>query len=247
MLLPAVVAWLKAPNKICYKDQLFSGIWSRRRVRLELSVSVILPYQVYKYREHIFFLQQKFKQDGSSPQPSSPMFDTPSSSHGNSLSRLYGSTATQYINEMLLQGAAHSKFPTGVLPEGKRPGPGKQGDGGKQWQYQQVRIKPYLSHPRSQGPLSLRRTSRGDPGNEVLVELSYVTAQRVVRWLSLIWPLHLHLYLFRSQWPLGRHGHSNPLPPFDFVFSFPYSVAKLQPCPTLLLSAPSSSSLHCSL
>lgn len=96
-----------------------------------------LQEQVYKYREHIFFLQQKFKQDGSSPQPSSPMFDTQSSSHGNSLSRLYGSTATQYINEMLLQGAAHSKFSTGGLPEGKRPGPGKQGDGGKQWQYQQ--------------------------------------------------------------------------------------------------------------
>lgn len=109
------------------------------------------------------------------------MFDTQSSSHGNSLSRLYGSTATQYINEMLLQGAAHSKFPTGGLPEGKRPGPGKQGDGGKQWQYQQVRIKPYLSHARSQCPLSVRGTSRGDPGNEVLVELPYVTAQLLVR------------------------------------------------------------------
>lgn len=145
-----------------------------------------MRYQVYKYREHIFFLQQKFKQDGSSPQPSSPMFDTQSSSHGNSLSRLYGSTATQYINEMLLQGAAHPKFPTGVLPEGKRPGPGKQGDGGKQWQYQQVRIIPYLSHPRSQYPHSLRGTSRGDPGNEVLVELPYVTTQLVVRWLSVI-------------------------------------------------------------
>ena len=82
---------------------------------------------------------------------------------------------------MLLQGAAHSKFSTGGLPEGKRPGPGKQGDGGKQWQYQQVRIKLYLSHARSQCPLSVRGTSRGDPGNEVLVELPYVTAQLLVR------------------------------------------------------------------
>lgn len=145
-----------------------------------VSQTISFAYQVYKYREHIFFLQQKFKQDGSTPQPSSPMFETQSSSHGNSLSRLYGSTATQYINEMLLQGTAHPKFPTGVLPEGKRPGPGKQGDGVKQWQYQQVRIKPYSSHSRSQCPLSQRGTSGADPGNEVLVELPYVTAQRVV-------------------------------------------------------------------
>ena len=60
----------------------------------------------------------------------------------------------------------------------------------------------------------------------------------------------MHLHLSRSQWPLGRHRHCNPLPPFYFVFSFSYSVAKLQPCPfsdvvypTLLLSAPASISL----
>ena len=39
----------------------------------------------------------------------------------------------------------------------------------------------------------------------------------------------LHLHLSRSQWPLGRHGHSNPLPPFDFVFSFSYGVENLNP------------------
>ncbi|KAL9963339.1 hypothetical protein ACROYT_G032533 [Oculina patagonica] len=97
-----------------------------------------LQEQVYKYREHIFFLQQKFKQEGVS-QPSSPMFDMPAPTpQGNNLSRLYGSTATQYINEMLLQGNASPKFPASPLPEGKKPGPGKHGDGtGKQWQYQQ--------------------------------------------------------------------------------------------------------------
>ena len=41
----------------------------------------------------------------------------------------------------------------------------------------------------------------------------------------------LHLHLSRSQRPLGRHGRCNPLPPFYFVFSFSYGVAKLQPSP----------------
>lgn len=99
-----------------------------------------LSFQVYKYREHIFFLQQKFKQDGGTQAPSSPMFDMSSApTQGHNLSRLYGSTATQYINEMLLQGNAQPKFPGSPLPDGKKPGPGKHGDGtGKQWQYQQV-------------------------------------------------------------------------------------------------------------
>ena len=35
----------------------------------------------------------------------------------------------------------------------------------------------------------------------------------------------------RSKWPLGCHRRCNPLPPFYFVLSFSYSVAKLQPCP----------------
>ena len=97
-----------------------------------------ISFKVYKYREHIFFLQQKFKQEGVS-QPSSPMFDMSASNQGNNLSRLYGSTATQYINEMLLQGNAQPKFPGSPLPDGKKPGAGKHGDGtGKQWQYQQV-------------------------------------------------------------------------------------------------------------
>lgn len=97
-----------------------------------------LQEQVYKYREHIFFLQQKFKQEGGT-QPSSAMLDMPSApAHGQNLSRLYGSTATQYINEMLLQGNAQPKFPGSPLPDGKKPSPGKHGDGtGKPWQYQQ--------------------------------------------------------------------------------------------------------------
>ena len=41
----------------------------------------------------------------------------------------------------------------------------------------------------------------------------------------------LHLHLSHSQWPLTCHRHSKPLPPFDFVFSFSYAIAKLQPCP----------------
>lgn len=93
--------------------------------------------QVYKYREHIYFLQQRFKQDGGSQ--SSPMFDVQGPPHGNNLSRLYGNTAPQYINEMLLQGNVPPKYQGGILPEGKKAGPGKHGDGtGKQWQYQQV-------------------------------------------------------------------------------------------------------------
>ena len=98
-----------------------------------------LSFQVYKYREHIFFLQQKFKQEGGT-QPSSAMLDMPAApAHGQNLSRLYGSTATQYINEMLLQGNAQPKFPGSPLPDGKKPSPGKHGDGtGKPWQYQQV-------------------------------------------------------------------------------------------------------------
>ena len=56
----------------------------------------------------------------------------------------------------------------------------------------------------------------------------------------------------QQSWsPLGRHGHSNPFPPFDFVFSLSQNVANFQPCPlrdiilpTLLLLAPSSPSLH---
>lgn len=63
----------------------------------------------------------------------------PAPAQGHNLSRLYGSTATQYINEMLLQGNAQAKFPGSPLPDGKKPGPGKHGDGtGKPWQYQQV-------------------------------------------------------------------------------------------------------------
>ena len=42
--------------------------------------------------------------------------------------------------------------------------------------------------------------------------------------------LHLHLHLSRSQRPLWCHRRGNPLPPFYFVFSFSYGVAKLQPC-----------------
>jgi len=60
--------------------------------------------------------------------------------HGNNLSRLYGNTAPQYINEMILQGNSQAKFAAGALPEGKKAGTGKHGDGtGKPWQYQQVR------------------------------------------------------------------------------------------------------------
>ena len=94
---------------------------------------------MYKYREHIYFLQQRFKQDGGSPIPSSILEIQPPI-HGNNLSRLYGNTAPQYINEMILQGNSQAKFAAGALPEGKKAGPGKHGDGtGKPWQYQQVR------------------------------------------------------------------------------------------------------------
>lgn len=105
----------------------------------KIPINVLFSFQVYKYREHIFFLQQKFKQEGGT-QPSSPMLDMPSApAQGHNLSRLYGSTATQYINEMLLQGNAQPKFPGSPLPDGKKPGSGKHGDGsGKPWQYQQV-------------------------------------------------------------------------------------------------------------
>lgn len=97
----------------------------------------LIPSQVYKYREHIYFLQQKFKHDGGSP--SSPVIDIQGPPHGSNLSRLYGNTAPQYVNEMLLQGNVQPKFPGGTVPEGKKAGPGKHGDGtGKQWQYQQV-------------------------------------------------------------------------------------------------------------
>lgn len=98
-----------------------------------------LQEQVYKYREHIYFLQQRFKQDGgSSSAAATAVYDIQGPPHGNNLSRLYGNTAPQYINETLLQGNAHSKFPAGALPEGKKTGPGKHGDGtGKPWQYQQ--------------------------------------------------------------------------------------------------------------
>lgn len=68
------------------------------------------------------------------------MFDMQVVSQGNNLSRLYGSTATQYINEMLLQGSTPPKFSGSPIPDGKKPGVGKHADGtGKQWQYQQVR------------------------------------------------------------------------------------------------------------
>lgn len=97
-----------------------------------------LQEQVYKYREHIYFLQQKFKQEGTGSQPVSPMFDMPGPSQGNNLSRLYGSTATQYINEMLLQGNTPPKFPASPIPDGKKPLVGKHSDGsGKPWQFQQ--------------------------------------------------------------------------------------------------------------
>lgn len=96
-----------------------------------------LQEQVYKYREHIYFLQQRFKQDGGSPIPSS-MLEIQPPLHGNNLSRLYGNTAPQYINEMILQGNSQAKFAAGALPEGKKAGTGKHGDGtGKPWQYQQ--------------------------------------------------------------------------------------------------------------
>lgn len=98
-----------------------------------------LQEQVYKYREHIYFLQQKFKQEGTGSQPVSPMFDIPGPSQGNNLSRLYGSTATQYINEMLLQGGnTPPKFPASPIPDGKKPLVGKHSDGsGKPWLFQQ--------------------------------------------------------------------------------------------------------------
>ena len=68
------------------------------------------------------------------------MFDMPGPSQGNNLSRLYGSTATQYINEMLLQGNTPPKFPASPIPDGKKPLVGKHSDGsGKPWQFQQVR------------------------------------------------------------------------------------------------------------
>lgn len=41
---------------------------------------------------------------------------------------------------MILQGNSQAKFAGGALPEGKKAGTGKHGDGtGKPWQYQQVR------------------------------------------------------------------------------------------------------------
>lgn len=104
------------------------------------SFGILAFAQVYKYREHIYFLQQKFKQEGTGSQPVSPMFDMPGPSQGNNLSRLYGSTATQYINEMLLQGNTPPKFPASPIPDGKKPLVGKHSDGsGKPWQFQQVR------------------------------------------------------------------------------------------------------------
>ena len=108
--------------------------------------------QVYKYREHIFFLQQKFKQDQgglSSPgpgPPSSPLFDESLNQTQllSGASKLYGSSAPQYINKQVLQGAVPPKYP--VMPvNDKKQGQSRHGDGscGKPpWQYQQVRISP---------------------------------------------------------------------------------------------------------
>ena len=99
---------------------------------------------MYKYREHIYFLQQKNKQDPNGP-PSSPLFEQPMPSAIPSsplavANKLYGSSAPQYINETLLHGPGAPKYP--VVPfDGKKPVAGKHGDGpGKPWaQFQQVR------------------------------------------------------------------------------------------------------------
>ncbi|XP_032232759.2 uncharacterized protein LOC5508128 isoform X2 [Nematostella vectensis] len=103
-----------------------------------------LQEQVYKYREHIYFLQQRAKQDN----PGSPLIPTPSfepipppspTSLANA-SRLYGNNAQQYINESLLQSnaaaAASRKYPLMPFPEGKKGPPGKHGGAdvsSKQW------------------------------------------------------------------------------------------------------------------
>ena len=109
--------------------------------------------QVYKYREHIFFLQQKFKQEqgglgspGLGP-PSSPLFEDtvnqpPLLSGAN---KLYGSSAPQYINKQVLHGPVPPKYPLMPMSE-KKQGSGRHGDGqaGKPWQYQQV-SEPFKS------------------------------------------------------------------------------------------------------
>ena len=61
--------------------------------------------------------------------------------------------------------------------------------------------------------------------------LTGLLIQRLTDWLTMSCGdslTGLHLHLSRSQWPLGHHGCHNPLPPFYFVFSFSYGVAKLQ-------------------
>ena len=88
----------------------------------------------------------------------------PQQPQGSNLSRLYGSTATQYINEMLLQGSAQSKLPGAApLPDGKKPVPGKHGDGtGKQWQYpQQVSFnQAIVGHAKSRYVTQVHASSR---------------------------------------------------------------------------------------
>lgn len=82
-------------------------IWTFSRLELEILwmevfVHVYSSLQIYKYREHIYFLQNKFKQ--SSPFRPLPGHDPAASNRPISASeacKLYGPNATQYINHSL--------------------------------------------------------------------------------------------------------------------------------------------------
>ena len=90
--------------------------------------------------------------------------------HGNNLSRLYGNTAPQYINEMILQGNSQAKFAAGALPEGKKAGTGKHGDGtGKPWQYQQVRTGKKIKTNKPKKKNKNKKKNNAQPNSAYIV------------------------------------------------------------------------------
>lgn len=131
-----------------FRDDFFTERKERERLQsqkdkmkreLDVSQSRIasLQEQVYKYREHIYYIQNKFK-------PSSPFRPLPFHDSGNSRQlsaseacKLYGPNATQYINQGLTP--AISPSPTGdpkfQSRNEKKAFTGRFSEGGgRQWQ-----------------------------------------------------------------------------------------------------------------
>jgi hypothetical protein len=100
-------------------------------------IIISLPFfiQVYKYREHIYFLQNKFK-------PSSPFRPLPGHDSGSNrpisaseACKLYGPNATQYINHSIASSMnpVSPGAPTGDQKFSSR-NEKKAFSGGRQWQ-----------------------------------------------------------------------------------------------------------------